>query len=268
MNQKLHIYDSLFGHAKSTSLENTPKYFQWERSYNPDLIFFSDSHLHYVDQINSKKKIAWLIETPSMSVYQYQFILRNYEKFYKIFTHNKNLLENIKNTELLPIGGCWINEQDQKIYDKNKNVSIIASGKNSFVGHMLRHEIISKISGIDVFGFAYKKIDNKIEGLRDYKFSIVVENAKEDYYFTEKIIDCFVTGTIPIYWGCPSIGNFFDVNGIISFDNIEELQSILNNLEGIYESKLESIKKNYDLSMQYRVGDDLIYEKIKNEINN
>ena len=127
-------------------------------------------------------------------------------------------------------------------------------------------KIISKVTNIDVFGFAYNKLDNKIDGLKDYRFSITVENAKEDYYFTEKLIDCFVTGTIPIYWGCPSIGNFFDTNGIITFNTVEELQEILNNLEGVYESKIDSVKTNFNLAMTYRVGDDLVYEKIKNEI--
>lgn len=266
MNRKLHIYDSLFGHANSTSLHNKPKNFEWERSHNPDLIFLSDSHLHLVNQISSKKKIAWLIETPFLCASQYQFIISNHNKFHKVFTHNKNVLQKIPNGELLPIGGCWINNEDQKIYSKNKNVSIIASGKNSFTGHRLRHEIISKVTNIDVFGFAYNKLDNKIDGLKDYRFSITVENAKEDYYFTEKLIDCFVTGTIPIYWGCPSIGNFFDTNGIITFNTVGELQEILNNLEGVYESKIDSVKTNFNLAMTYRVGDDLVYEKIKNEI--
>ena len=108
MNRKLHIYDSLFGHANSTSLNNTPQNFKWERSYNPDLVFFSDSDLHWVDQINSEKKIAWLIETPSLSETQYKFIISNHNKFYKVFTHNKNVLQKIPNGELLPIGGCWI----------------------------------------------------------------------------------------------------------------------------------------------------------------
>ena len=55
-------------------------------------------------------------------------------------------------------------------------------------------------------------LKDKIDGLRDYRYHFCIENIKRDYWFTEKLIDCFVTGTIPIYWGCPSI-----------FDNISEL---------------------------------------------
>jgi hypothetical protein len=72
-----------------------------------------------------------------------------------------------------------------------------------------------------------------------------MENCKKDYYFTEKLIDCFRTKTIPIYWGCPSIGTFFDVNGILTFNTVEELKSILLNLTNeYYYSKIKSIEFN------------------------
>ena len=32
-------------------------------------------------------------------------------------------------------------------------------------------------------------------------FSVCIENDVYDTYFTEKILDCFATGTIPIYKG-------------------------------------------------------------------
>jgi hypothetical protein len=77
------------------------------------------------------------------------------------------------------------------------------------------------------------------------------------------LIDCFITGTIPIYWGCPSIGNFFDSGGIITFDSLEQLDGIINNLDGEYEKRIESVKRNFDLCKKYLVADDIIYEKIK-----
>jgi hypothetical protein len=156
-------------------------------------------------------------------------------------------------------------EEDRKIHSKNKKVSIIASIKNFFEGHNLRHEIIKNIQDIDVFGRGYNTIDNKIDGLRDYRFSICVENCKQDYYFTEKIIDCFITGTIPIYWGCPSIGDFFDINGIITFNDINELKEKINSLsDDEYEKRIESVIENFKRCQKYLVADDLLYNEIKN----
>ena len=45
------------------------------------------------------------------------------------------------------------------------------------------------------------KIKNKILFLSNYKFSIAMENSEADGYFSEKIIDSFLAGTIPIYYG-------------------------------------------------------------------
>jgi hypothetical protein len=143
-------------------------------------------------------------------------------------------------------------------------ISIISSNKTQTNGHRLRHDIINQLNGkIDVYGRTYNPIDYKLDGLKEYKFHIVVENTKRDYWFTEKLIDCFVTGTVPIYWGCPSIGDFFDTNGMIIFDNVEELVDIINNLSiDDYIKRLESIKNNFNKSKKYLLPDDIIYKKL------
>ena len=147
-------------------------------------------------------------------------------------------------------------------------ISIISSNKTQTNGHRLRHDIINQLNGkIDVYGRTYNPIDYKLDGLKEYKFHIVVENTKRDYWFTEKLIDCFVTGTVPIYWGCPSIGDFFDTNGMIIFDNVEELVGIINNLSiDDYIKRLESIKNNFNKSKKYLLPDDIIYKKLTLEI--
>jgi hypothetical protein len=74
-------------------------------------------------------------------------------------------------------------------------------------------------------------------------FSIIIENSKEDYMFTEKLIDCFLTGTIPIYYGCPSIGLFFNDKGILHFNNYKECIDILKNISSeLYYSYMKYIE--------------------------
>jgi hypothetical protein len=263
LKQKIHILDNLFSHAKSTSLDNIPSYFEWDHTPNSEMTIFSDSHVFSVDSVDASKKIAWFIESPVLTKNSYDFVKLNSNKFNKIFTFDKEILDSINHSELVPIGGCWIPIGERKIHQKTKKVSIISSQKNFLPGHRLRHEVISRIPNLDVFGRGYNEIPNKIFGLKEYEFSISIENDKKDYYFTEKLIDCFITGTIPIYWGCPSIGNFFDSGGIITFDSLEQLDGIINNLDGEYEKRIESVKRNFDLCKKYLVADDIIYEKIK-----
>jgi len=87
-----------------------------------------------------------------------------------------------------------------------------------------------------------------------------------DYFFSEKIIDCFVTGTIPIYYGCPSIFRFFDAEGILTFDNLPELLTILKKIDSnLYNTKINSVRKNFELAKNYVLAENHIYKKIKNK---
>jgi hypothetical protein len=53
----------------------------------------------------------------------------------------------------------------------------------------------------------------------------VIENVVDDCWFTEKLLDSFLSGTIPIYCGCPTIGDFFDLQGMLLFTSVDELVS-------------------------------------------
>jgi hypothetical protein len=83
-------------------------------------------------------------------------------------------------------------------------------------------------------------------------FHIAIENTQNNNYFTEKIIDAFLTKTIPIYWGCPNLNDYFDMNGVYTFSSEEELLNIVNSLtEEDYFSKREYIEKNYQLAIYW-----------------
>ena len=55
-----------------------------------------------------------------------------------------------------------------------------------------------------------------------YKFQFTIENSKNIYgYISEKIIDCFISGNIPLYSGCKNISEFIPSNAFINLDNFE-----------------------------------------------
>ena len=86
---------------------------------------------------------------------------------------------------------------------------------------------------------------------RNSMFHIAVENSRNLNYYTDKIVDCFATKTIPIYWGAPNIGKYFNKEGIITFENEEDLVEILNSLtEEDYNSRLEAVEENYILALE------------------
>src|SRR5690606_14236020 len=141
----------------------------------------------------------------------YKFVAVQSHGFDAILTHDEELLE-LPNAIQYTFGGCWIEPNDVKVWNKSKNISIISSGKTITTGHKLRHSVIGRLAkelGIDVYGRGYTPVEKKIDALRDYRFSIVIENSRQNHFFTEKLVDCFATGTIPIYWGMSNIDKYF-----------------------------------------------------------
>jgi hypothetical protein len=112
---------------------------------------------------------------------------------------------------------------------------------------------------MDIFGTGYNPVDNKLDTLKDYRFSIVIENTRKNHYFSEKLLDCFTTGTIPIYWGCESIGDFFNKKGIITFNNLDELYLILKKLNtDYYNELLPYVKENFEIVKKYKTPEDYL----------
>jgi hypothetical protein len=94
-----------------------------------------------------------------------------------------------------------------------------------------------------------------------------MENNIEPDYFTEKLIDCFLTGTVPIYLGPKQVENYFDPNGIIFFNGDEDLPNILNELTSeLYDSKIESIKKNFELAKEYMFPEKIIQKFLEENV--
>ncbi len=92
-------------------------------------------------------------------------------------------------------------------------------------------------------------MEEKYKLFEDTMFHIAIENTINVNYISEKIIDCFMSYTIPIYWGCPNIGEYFNTDGIIFFETKEQLNNILDNLtEKDYYDRLEAVLENYEIA--------------------
>ncbi len=227
---------------------------------------FTDGCLQEVQRAHEKVKIAWLIEPRVVSPHIYRSVTYLKEHFDFVLTHDKELLKLGDKFIFTPLGGNWISDENCKVHPKTKETSIIASSKRHVQGHKMRHDIVRDYGiGIDgIFGHGYNPIDNKIIGLRDYRFHIVVENGKLDFWFTEKLIDAFATGCIPIYFGAPSIGRFFNSAGILTFSNMAEFHSIINTYANapFYNNRLPAIKENFELSKKYWYPEDYMWENL------
>ena len=180
------------------------------------------------------------------------------------------------------IGTSRVSDSDAGIHKKTKMLSLIASDKTWTRGHQLRHIVANAIKDryeVDLWGSAYKPFgktgltaaairEGKNEPLKDYRFSIAIMNAKHDNYFTETLIDLFRHGTIPIFWGCDNIGEYFNEDGILKFNTGPELFQILDNLTSEeYDKRKPAIKENFEIAKKYCSMDDTFADNLANILN-
>ena len=264
-----------------------PKNFQWEippyQNLNTLVLMDNIIPLYKSISVDVNNLYGWVCESRSIVSDTSIFLAQNYKelenKFKRIFVSDKQLVSLSSVFQYCPAGSNlpWIPESQYSIYPKTKLVSMVASAKRITKGHMIRHGYAERFKDhLDLFGGACgsprlpdtdptKPWMSKMYGLNDYMFSVVVENDFYDNYYTEKITDCFATGTIPVYLGSPNIGDVFDTNGIISMDAEFDINTLTPEL---YESKLDAVRENLIRVSNLENSDDILWKNISETINN
>lgn len=178
-------------------------------------------------------------------------------------------------------GGSWIPPEIYTQVDPSKktfSVSSVTGSKAFAPGHHLRHVLYNAQRQFDSFPVTFFRsgagdplhvlgnnpiLDSKgccaasgpskMPLFETFQFSIVIENNREKNYFTEKLIDCVVTKTIPIYWGCPNIGDYFDTSGwiLLGDDIVSSLREGLVKLDSdYYQHHVDTVNANYERAVQ------------------
>ena len=152
----------------------------------------------------------------------------------------------------------------EAIIEKKSDCSAIFSNKHHF-----RNMFFSALSkahiDIDYFGRGIETIVDtksyrgpliknglcKFEGLLPYQKSIAIENSQQMNYFTEKLVDCFMTWTLPIYYGCPNILEIFPCESIRIIDNINDIKSVIEKITPpVTKIEIEAMEYSRQLAMK------------------
>jgi hypothetical protein len=193
-----------------------------------------------------------------------------------ILAWNQQVLEACDNAVLLTESPCsWLpRAKENLVYtpcdvtQKKFAVSFLTSNKGFCPGHKFRLEIYSRLPAVVgkipiVKHMSPPRIPDKREILEPYQFSIAPENASHNNWFADKIIDCFVAKTIPLYWGCPNLYKFFNMDGVIRFASYDELIGALSSLTPeFYMNHLVAVEDNYQRALKYVHTWDRIDEEI------
>ena len=256
-------------------------YINWDR-FNTNLKYHFYSHNQMLEiKTPGEKNFGILIESEAIVPDLYSKLLnspRLISKFDGIFTHSERLLNKYDNTFFIPGSSVWYGGTagGGKLYSemykfKTKGISLVSSNKSQCNLHNFRlhlAELFQSSDVVDVMGtFNGGNYVSISDSLEKYRFSIVIENNITSCYFTEKILNFFASMTIPIYAGATDIGRFFDSNGIISISPSMTDDEIYNAVsrctQDFYLSRIDAVKRNYEIVKQFLCIEDYIYEKYK-----
>lgn len=259
----INMLSNNFSHAYSSTAWKKSKNILWEfgsKRNNISVYIDSDLHKGISDRHDGKIKFLWLLESRQYDGGAYDSLIKNLdivlETFEEIWTHNQTLLDLNPKFKWSPAYGTYI--ENFGVHNKTKKISMITSNKTGTEQHRFRYNFaLNNKDNLDLFGRGFNEIPRKEYGLVDYMFSVAIENDTYDTYFTEKILDCFATGTLPVYKGTRKITEHFNEDGIIFLDDVR-IESLDKDL---YISKLDAIKENYSRVLELDTLDDWIYEK-------
>lgn len=249
-----------FTHSTSSTLYKIPNHIEWKFGQILETTFFCDNAVIDGISANCENKYAWLVESRDIIPAATKFVKENVKlvsNAYKyLFTHNEEIYSLADNFVFLPSHGSWV--EDAPI-QKTKLVSMISSNKGWTEGHRKRLEWVQKLRGsVDLYGRGFNEFKRHEDALAAYYYSVCAENDMYKTYFSEKVLSCFSAKTIPIYYGAPDIGKFFNPRGIITLD--ENFQ-IKNLTEEDYWSRIDAINENFELVKEYNIIEDIVWEK-------
>lgn len=196
--------------------------------------------------------------------------------FDRVFSHEDSSDPRV--VQAPPILDWWVEKSWDELArleppKKTRGLSLIASDKAMIPGHRKRREFVSLVEDcmpeVDVFGIGRtRQLDDKWDGLAPYKFSVAIENTSKFGYWTEKIADCFLSFTVPVYFGATNIGEYFPEDSFIwlPLDDTPRAIQLLESamLKDSWESRLPAVRQARSLVLdQYS-----LYGQLSNRIRN
>ena len=157
------------------------------------------------------------------------------------YIYSNNYLDILQNT----------NKNNFKVPPKGI-CAIISNGEANLVRNIILNKL-DKIFKIDYAG-NYKNNVPKVKGsynsremldfISQYKFVITMENTKQETYITEKIVNGFLSNTIPIYWGSDNIHDYFNSSRFINIPNHSDqsIKTAVNHIRNLMNDEKEYLK--------------------------
>ena len=241
------------------TLTQKPQFIQWTKEERP-LVFYSD--VYVMTAVKEKNACALLIEPRSIQPTVYKYIETYPDKFLYIFTHDSRLLNNLPNAKLIYWGGVY----EYNDVPKTKDISFCSSNKTMCKEHIDRLNLCRQLEDtIDCMGtYSGGNRVNTYDIYAEYKFSVIFENYIDDYWFSEKICNCFANKCIPIYFGARKINTIFNEAGIFECRGEIDIKRAIDFIlttgtDREYNDRIEVINDNYERVKKFTCFEDTFY---------
>ena len=257
--QDIHILHSPYGHTSG----QYPKRILWDRyNYTLNTQFYTHQEIfNKRPRLEGQKQFGLLVESQNVCPDDYRLLVEHPEAVKELdalFTYDERLLDRYENAHFSFAGGPWFGTKlqggimDENLYKhKNKLLSMVSSAKIIRPLAKFRYDLAIELHQrklADVFGKCVGSWVTMDQVYTDYMFSIGIENTHNKYYFTEKLLNCFASMTIPVYYGAIEVGQFFNTDGIIAIPEptIESaLQTIRQLSREEYEARQDAVIDNF-----------------------
>ena len=234
-------------------------------SEKPDYVFFNVFGCYHLDEkYKDAVKIAHFTENKIIDFREADYAIGqhhiNYlDRYYRrpFFIYN---LVNYTNKEFQEI-----REEVLKNPIREKFCAAVISNTGSADGfRRIFYKELNKYKEIGMGGHYHNNVGgsvrNKKKFLSKYKFSLAMENTRADGYISEKIIDAFLAGNIPIYYGDYMIEEYINPKAFILIRGKEDMMEKIE-----YIKKIDNDDELYRSILREKV---LIDDKIRDESTN
>lgn len=237
---------------------------------------FNDFPNITLEQLSDNPYNILIVMEPNQLFGIHSWAIQNHSMFQAILTWGQDILDNTPNSMFFQFGISWLDKEYVDTVDsreKKFEVSYLCGAKQTIEGHKLRHRLFSRGEEIKIpKKWFYTLPDYSFNGgnhtIQQYEgkppgsekkicwdesmFAICVENSSNYSYHTEKIIDAFLSKTIPIYWGAKNLYEFYNPDGFIVCDNENEIIEAVNKLTPeYYHEHKAAINENYETAKYY-----------------
>lgn len=156
--------------------------------------------------------------------------------------------------------------------EKTLDFSTVCSSKQQkHTLHQRRYDFTRRLRaalpGLDVFGHGVRPMADKAVAVDPYRYHLAIENHRCDHHWTEKVSDAFLGWSLPIYYGCSNLADYFPADSFVEIDidrfdeAVARIREVIDG--GEYEKRLNAIAEARHLVLTrynlFAVIDDIIH---------